>query len=281
MICAHCSQENPEGRKFCRACAKPLGPEPAIEKPTSAAAPSLASATPQLSNMALASLILSFFSLIVPFGIAAVTLGHVSRKQIAKSGGRLRGTWLAFAALMLGYLQLAVAATIFLAGVGLMLQFNHELDKNHWARAALIERIKNGDPSKRVRMDDSARQQNAVVALRIIQAKQAEYLNAHPDEGYACRLDQLGQPLNPDTELGAFIANSRYGIEVKQCLAGNDLRYVVTAFPRINFNVLPFYCMDSRSVIYKYGPERYRDVIGKIQAPERELCPEDGERVEP
>jgi len=67
--------------------------------------------------MAAASLILGFFSLIPPFGIAAVVFGHVSRSQIAKSGGREKGTGIAFAGLVLGYIQLAVLGIFFLEAI--------------------------------------------------------------------------------------------------------------------------------------------------------------------
>jgi hypothetical protein len=89
MICPYCSHENPEGRKRCRACAKPLAPQTVFER--SAPPPTSHSASPKtpLSKMALASLVLGFFSLIVSFGIAALLLGHMSRNRIAESGSRL------------------------------------------------------------------------------------------------------------------------------------------------------------------------------------------------
>ena len=63
-----------------------------------------------------------------------------------------------------------------------------------------MEVIRNGGPNKRVPADDPAKYpQEAVQALRMIRARQSEYLRAHPEEGYACRLDQIGEPLNPTT----------------------------------------------------------------------------------
>src|ERR1019366_1923299 len=67
---------------------------------------------PTLNKMALASLILSIFTFIVPLGVAAIVLGHISRAQIARSGGRQKGTGMAFAGLIIGYLQLALVSLV-------------------------------------------------------------------------------------------------------------------------------------------------------------------------
>ena len=130
MLCPFCSHENPEGRKYCRACATLLAPQAAFERPALTSPLHTASPKPVLSRMALASLVLSFLSLIVPFGIAALVLGHMSRNRIAKSGGRLRGRWLAFAGLILGYIQVPVGALLFLGGVGFLYRFNQELSRH-------------------------------------------------------------------------------------------------------------------------------------------------------
>jgi len=116
--CPHCAYENPEGRRFCLGCAKPLTAQPAapISAPLQSSSSSRPS-EPKLNKMAAASLILGFFSLIPPFGIAAVVFGHVSRSQIAKSGGREKGTGIAFAGLVLGYIQLAVLGIFFLEAI--------------------------------------------------------------------------------------------------------------------------------------------------------------------
>ena len=112
MICPNCAHDNPDGRKYCRACARPLmaGAVPGgTAALTSANTPTVpASSSPKLNGMAVASLVLGFLALLPPFGLAAVVFGHLSRSQIAKSGGREKGTGIAFAGLILGYGQLAV-----------------------------------------------------------------------------------------------------------------------------------------------------------------------------
>jgi hypothetical protein len=280
MICPNCSHENPEGRKYCRACAKPLVPQAVFERPAPSQTLHASSAKPLLSKMALASLILSFFSLIVPFGIAALVLGHMSRNRIAMSGGRLRGRWLAFAGLILGYIQAPVGALLFLGGIGFLYQFNQELNRHPGDRAALVAVIKNGGPNKKVPADDPAKYpQEAVEALHMIRARQSEYLNAHPDEGYACRLDQIGEPLNPGNELGALIAKSHYQIGIERCGTANNLWYTVLASSKTAYLSSPVYCMDSNGVIYTYSPDQINNVIGRLVAVNPELCPQSGESV--
>lgn len=232
--------------------------------------------------MALASLILSFFSLIAPFGIAAVVLAHISRGQIAKSRGRLRGTWHAFAALILGYLQLVVVLLLAIAAGAFLLKFNQELNRNHWARAALVERLKYGDPHKVTASDEAMHQQNALQALHLIRGRQREYLAAHPDEGFACRLDQLGYQPTEESELRTFILNSRYDLKIYNCRAPYESRYVVLAVPRSDFNLpdSPVYCLDSSQIMRKYNTEQSPDAIARVAGKDRELCPQDGELVE-
>jgi hypothetical protein len=232
--------------------------------------------------MALASLILSFFSLFPPFGIAAVALGHVSRKQIAQSQGRLSGTGVAFAALIVGYFQLTVAAILFIGALGFVSQINRELSKNPDARAALMARLKFGDPYKLHPEDSAKHRQLAEDALRMVRTRQREYLAAHPDEGYACRFDQLGDP-TAGTELGNLITNSRYQTQIYQCRKPNELRYVVLSVPRSDSNLAdaPFYCLDSRETIYKYRSDQARDVIASVAGGrDPQLCSSDGEPIE-
>jgi type IV pilus assembly protein PilA len=64
---------------------------------------------PPTSGKAIASLVLGIFP-VIPFvgSIVAIVLGAVSRSEIRRSGGRLKGDGLALAGLILGCLQVAV-----------------------------------------------------------------------------------------------------------------------------------------------------------------------------
>jgi Domain of unknown function (DUF4190)/zinc-ribbon domain len=281
VLCPHCGHENPEGRRYCRGCAKPLKPEAAVEKPAALPNPQqLSTKKPPLSKLALASLVLSFFSLLVPFGIAAVVLGHLSRNQIARSGGKLRGTGVAFAALIFGYVQIVIGSALFLGAVGLLFQFNQELNRNPDARAALVDKIMHHNPKKLVAEDGGARQHYAIDALRIIREKESDYFRTHPEEGYTARADQIGNLLDSGTELGALVAKSEYNISIARIGLRPDPWYVAFAAPRADPNTAPNFCLDSTGVIYRYTPEQEHDVIAWIYGVNPQLCPVYGERVE-
>ena len=281
MICPHCSHENAEGRKYCRVCAKPLQPEPARAQPTAPRTPQASSLQPKLSKMAVASLILSFFSLLLPFGIAALVLGHMSRTRIAKSEGRLKGTEVAFAGLILGYIMAPIGALLCLGAIGSLFQFNQELSKHPDDRAALVAVLKNGGRYKKVAAETPEQHQRSTVeALSMIRDRQTEYLNSHPDEGYACRLEQIGEPLNSDNELGSRIARSHYYIGIERCGTANKLWYTVLATPKAGFFTSPSYCLDSTGAIYEYAPNQQHDLISRLVAVDPELCPQDGVRAD-
>lgn len=67
---------------------------------------------PQTSTMAMVSLITGIASWVVlPLigAVIAVVTGHLGRKEIRESGGRLTGDGLATAGLVLGYLQIGLS----------------------------------------------------------------------------------------------------------------------------------------------------------------------------
>lgn len=88
---------------------------------------------PKTSAKARASFLLGFFSILLIPGIAAVALGHIGRREIRKSGGRLRGSGLALAGMTLGYLGTAFAAVVLVFGF-LML----ETDRRAGSQAAAV-----------------------------------------------------------------------------------------------------------------------------------------------
>ena len=68
--------------------------------------------TTQTSTMAVFSLVLGILSwILLPFiaSLGAVITGHMARRELRASGGRLTGEGLALAGLILGYLNLFVA----------------------------------------------------------------------------------------------------------------------------------------------------------------------------
>jgi hypothetical protein len=292
MLCPHCRHDNVDGRKYCRTCTKPLAPEsipvkPAFSQPSPAiqtpvASPALPS-TPNVNGMAIASLALSFVSFILPLGIAAAVMGHISRSQIVKSKGRQTGTWLAFAGLVITYLQLAVMSLICIAIIAALHGMNRNLDRDPHARAALLAAMYS---DHRPTATDYARQRrDAVDAMRLIHAGEVNYIAGHPDEGYACQMYQLGWAVSSN-ELNMHITNSHYEVKIDQCRGGDvqhldDRVYAAVALPRSDSNPsdAPIYCVDQTGVVRRYAPGMIND-LHRVILFEHKSCPESGEPVE-
>ena len=185
--------------------------------------------------MAVACLSLSFLAFIVPLGIATVVMGHMSRREIAKSNGRQTGTWLAFAGLIICYLQFALMALSCFVLVAQWHRLNQVAAHDEFTRAAIVEQI------MQVKPNAADHRQNAVDSLRLIHARQADYLSAHPNEGYACQLYNLGSDPTTPSELSVHMADSHYEIKINQCRGRDaqhydDRRYTVVAVPRSDSN---------------------------------------------
>jgi len=186
--------------------------------------------------------------------------------------------WIAFAALVLGYVQAPVAAMLFVGAIGSLSNFNQELNRNPEDRAALAAVLKNGGRIENKPAEDPALSPpRAVAALRMIRDRQTEYRNAHTD-GYACRLEQIGEPFNPDNELGALITKSHYQISMEGC-GINPAWYTVLATSKTNFLSLPVYCLNSSGGIYRYRADPTQEVLGRLVGVNPEVCPQSGEIV--
>jgi Domain of unknown function (DUF4190) len=299
MICPNCAHDNPQGRKYCRACARALAPQttPATARaPAGSPAPTSISASvaanPKLNALAVASLVCGFLALIIPFGLAAVVFGHVSRGQISKSGGREKGNAVAFAGLILGYGQLAIFGVILLGFVGLVQDIRHHFDQaNPNTRAALLERIAHGDPNAVTPAKSSRQQEAAIQALHLIRAKETQYIAEHPDEGYACQMYKVGFDPGGDTELNTLLRESDYDTKFFRCgsvpgvTPGTLLvppMYLIISVPRSAGNPAdaPEFCLDQANGIEQYNNEQWRDAIGAIATSRSDPCPLTGIHVD-
>ncbi len=230
--------------------------------------------------MAIACLSLSFLSFILPLGIASVVMGHISRKQIARSGGRQKGTGLAFAGLIICYLQFAVVLLIALGLHAAVHRMNQELDRDQFARAAMVEEIEYGR-GRKSSADVEKQRRYTINSLRLIHAGQQDYLASHPNEGYACELYKLGSDPSTPTELDLYMINSHYEIKIYQCRGIDDQRYVVVAIPRSDANPpdSPVYCLDQTGAIRSSNGDWIND-IPRMFINERKSCPESDPVVE-
>lgn len=282
MLCPHCGSDNPAGRKYCRSCTKSLSGETASPKPAPSSIVPVPIEPPAVNKMAVVSLALSFLALIFPIGIASVVMGHISRKQIAASRGRQTGTGVAFAALILSYGQLFVVLLLFFALAALWGDLNRHLDKDPYVRAALVERLLNGDPNHPSASVMAKNGENVMDVLHLIPARQEAYQADHGGN-VSCVLVYL-YPGGRDDELTVHMRDSHYAFQFG-CRGlnsdGKVVEYAVGAFPRSESNPphAPIFCLDESKIIRRYTDDKEKEVLDAVLY-QHQPCPEDGEPVE-
>jgi len=115
MLCSKCGNTIEENSQFCDRCGESV---PTAQIAT-APAPGAASSS-ETSGKAIGSLVSGIFGLLIfPAAIAAIVLGHISRSEIRKSAGRLKGAGLALGGLIMGYLGLSVIPILIIAAIAI------------------------------------------------------------------------------------------------------------------------------------------------------------------
>jgi len=169
MFCEKCGMANPVSSPFCSRCgtrrniaaripaASPPAPgQPRWSEPLGAT---------ETSGKAIASLVSGIFFLIFPVALAAVVLGHLSLSDIKKSAGRLTGTGIAIAGLVLGYLGIVMIPFILIIA------------------AIAIPNL--------LRSRVAANEASAVGSLRTLDRAAVEYASSYQN-GYPSSLDVFG-----------------------------------------------------------------------------------------
>jgi type IV pilus assembly protein PilA len=239
MFCEKCGAVAPDGSQFCNHCGHSFSsrvPPP----PVATAVPPLTQAMPPApdaptSGKALASVISGIFGLLFFFpAIAAIILGHISRSEIQKSNGRLKGSGMALAGLVMGY------------GVFLLIPFILIL-----AAIAIPNLL-------RARM--AANESSAVVSLRKINTAERAYKAEFPAIGFACELNHLGgsSESQPSAENARFLdrrlsagEKTGYRFSVENCENSDaEHKYQIVATPMVrNTTGRRTFCSDESSVI--------------------------------
>jgi type IV pilus assembly protein PilA len=108
--CPQCGASVQDNVGYCSNCGIPLSAVPVAPTVASPAqdAPGVPPVQPKTSGMAIASLIFGCLFFFLPSAMIAIILGHISGSQIRKSAGRLKGSGMALAGLILGYIGIAV-----------------------------------------------------------------------------------------------------------------------------------------------------------------------------
>lgn len=161
-ICPYCAKEIQDEATVCQFCNREIVAAPAVS-PVSAPLP-----VARTSGKAVASLILSFFSLFFIPGVIAVVLGHMAYSEIKKSAGQLKGQGVALAGLILGYL--GIAAIPFLLIIA----------------AIAIPNL--------LRARTAANEASAVGSLRTLNVALVTYASTYPAQGFAPDIASLGSP---------------------------------------------------------------------------------------
>jgi type IV pilus assembly protein PilA len=166
--------------------------------------------------------------------IAAIILGHISRSEIRKSNGRLKGTGMATAGLVMGY------------GVIAMLPF-----------VLIIAAI--AIPNL-LRARIAANEASAVRTVREINVAEITYQTTYPNIGVTCRLDSLGgrNLPAPSAEHAQLLEDrivsgetSGYRFVLDNCVnTETKHKYQVVAFPSVrNQTGVRIFCSDESGVI--------------------------------
>lgn len=132
---------------------------------------------------------------------------------------------------------------------------NQKLDHDQYVRAALVERIMNGNPNHPSAAVMAKNGENLSDALHLIRARQDAYQAEHSN--YACHMI-YSENLGTDDELIVHVRKSHYGVQVfgsgLNASRTAALQYGVTAMPNTESNppVAPSYCVDENKTIRRF-----------------------------
>ena len=113
-FCTSCGCENQEEANFCKECGENLSTDSKVIKDREETI-----VFAKTSGKAIASLILSILWLYGIGSIMAIILGHMARKDVKNSKGKLTGDGIALAGLIIGYTLLAIITFGILAAVAI------------------------------------------------------------------------------------------------------------------------------------------------------------------
>jgi len=138
---------------------------------------------------------------IFPAAVVAIILGHISRSEIRKSGGRVTGSGLALTGLVLGYLGVSFIPFLIIAAIAIP----------NLLRARI-----------------AANEASAVSMVRTINIAEGTYAGTHSDVGYACSLNDLR---DTSDNIAKLEGRERYGyvFRIENC---TPKAYTITAVPR-------------------------------------------------
>ncbi|MGA8150432.1 MAG: DUF4190 domain-containing protein [Terriglobales bacterium] len=242
MFCPKCANAIQEGSQFCNKCGNPvLGTDQSLNGAI------IPTTEQQTSGKAVGSLVTGIFGLVMfPASIAAVVLGHMSRSEIRKSAGRLKGSGMALAGLILGYSGLAlipIAIILIIAAIAI---------------------------PNLLRAKIAANEASAVSVIRTVNVAELTYRQSFPSVGYTCALSSLGggeqSPASAEHAhmIDSVIASGHkngYRVEIQNRAASDGVteKYQVVAYPEAYSQTgVRAFCSDESAVI-RFDPKGSAD----------------------
>jgi type II secretory pathway pseudopilin PulG len=146
-------------------------------------------AAPRTNGKAIASLVCGLIGFFGVASLAAIILGHISRGEIKRSAGQLKGSGMALAGLILGYMGVIAIPILIIAAIAIPNLLHAKIDANETA---------------------------AVASLRTINAAQATYSTTNPEKGVACTMADLGQANLIDSALAGGVKGG-YHFTISDC----------------------------------------------------------------
>ena len=231
MFCDKCGTATRDGSKFCDQCGQALAAAPGQPIPPP---PVPYVGAGETSGKALASMVTGIFGLLLfPIGIAAIILGHMSRTEIRKSNGRLKGDGMATAGLVMGYGAFAIIPFILIL-----------------AAIAIPNLL-------RARM--AANEASAVAGVRALGSAEIAYRSTHPETGFTCSLADLnGRGSSAPSDRAQFIDDNLasglktgYRFELRNCVnSETEGKYQIVAYPvKLNNTGTRAFCSDETQAI--------------------------------
>jgi type IV pilus assembly protein PilA len=235
MFCEKCGATIPDGSLFCNQCGRTVTAAPGQQGPAPPQ-PTPYVGAGETSGKALASLLTGIFGLILfPLAIAAIILGHMSRSEIRKSNGRLKGDGMATAGLVMGYGAFAIIPFILIIA------------------AIAIPNL--------LRARVAANESSAGAAVRALNTAELSYQSEYPKVGFTCSLPALGGSGRSapsadhaqliDERLASGEMNG-YRFELRNCVNSetDGHKYQVAAYPRVgNQSGVRAFCSDETQVV--------------------------------
>lgn len=232
MFCLKCGTALAEGAYFCPKCGADNSAGATPPTVPTAGMPATPALPQQTSGMAIGSLVCGLLPFFLLTPIAAVVLGHMALSQIKRSAGRLKGSGMAIAGLVLGYGCVVVLVPMILL-----------------IAAIAIPNL--------LRARIAANESSAAAYVRTILTAEVTYSTMHPEKGFTCALSDLQQDRIIDSTLASGNKNG-YILEIVGCKAetpdGPNTQFHVIAYPITkNTTGIKAFCSNEDNVV-RYDP---------------------------